>query len=750
MTRAENALAKNKSTVILEWLFLYVTGIYLVCQCIYQSTYVLPTYTFPGRTVFQLLLCAAAVLALAKTILTGLRNVRSILLALAAVAFFLAYRTGRELFLLMIPVLMAGTAGMDYRKALKAYAVAVGSFLAVTILCTFTGVIPNIVFAGAGRFRSSWGSAYPTDFASLVLFFVMMLWLAWEKMPNGLEGLSAALSLWVALAIAESRTSALCGLMLLVFILYHLVLSHCRPVKSNLSELDKGVQLLMAFSFLIFAAVYCISVLLYAKGTKIGAAFDRMFSYRLYMTLMILRDQGISAFGSNYPQIGLGGATIQAEAYYFLDSSYAMLLIRYGWVLFVTTAVLWTGMGMRAYRAGDRKLLCVMTVIAFHAMSEHHFPDVQYNILLALPFAAIPLQKKPIAREKRISERIRENWAAICCGAALLLTTVLMIPPGLSRLRTVFDIWGTGSTWGELRAILWCAILLLAAGTVAGTLCRLVSRLQKWQGPSRKTLAILALSLALLIGMILTDSHTISTADESGQILPEKAEALERLLNSASGKVVSNEEPELMCRNYPGISRSVWYGQDLARQKNLSVIVNLKEDGIVFSRQGFQFTQISPDEAIYSNDPSAVEGLTKAGYEWTAYDAAVRDVDLTAFAEFNELETTDQGSIVLKNGQKLRHGPYLDFYTGTYRITFDLKSDTGIKPDEALGSVYVATLEGKSLAEKAIGAESLNDDGECSVDLVFDTADIRYLQFPVFPATGQSIEVTGIHYQRIG
>ena len=66
---------------------------------------------------------------------------------------------------------------------------------------------------------------------------------------------------------------------------------------------------------------------------------------------------------------------------------------------------------------------------------------------------------------------------------------------------------------------------------------------------------------------------------------------------------------------------------------------------------------------------------------------------------------------------------------------------------EAQGYV---SLEGKSLAETTIGAEELNHNGSCSAELVFDTSNIRYLQFPVFPAAGQTIEVTGIHYQRIG
>ena len=153
---------------------------------------------------------------------------------------------------------------------------------------------------------------------------------------------------------------------------------------------------------------------------------------------------------------------------------------------------------------------------------------------------------------------------------------------------------------------------------------------------------------------------------------------------------------------------------------------------------------------MYSNDPSVIEGLTKAGYQWTTFDAAVREVDLRAFAEFNELSLTEEGSIVLENGRKLNHGPYLDFYSGTYRITFELKADGSTESDKLLCSLYVATLEGKSLAEKTVGPKNLSIDGTCSAELVFETSDIRYLQFPVFPAEGQTLEVTGIHVQRIG
>ena len=178
--------------------------------------------------------------------------------------------------------------------------------------------------------------------------------------------------------------------------------------------------------------------------------------------------------------------------------------------------------------------------------------------------------------------------------------------------------------------------------------------------------------------------------------------------------------------------------------------MDLKEDYHVFQGKGFRFTQISPDDAVYSNDPSVIEGLTEAGYRWTTYDAAVREVDLGAFAELNELSLTEEGSVVLEDGKRLNHGPYLDFYAGTYRITFDLKTDGIGEQDKPVCSLYVATLDGHSLAEKTVEPEDLKPDGTCSAELIFETPAVRYLQFPVFPAAGQSVEVTEIHYQRIG
>ena len=94
-------------------------------------------------------------------------------------------------------------------------------------------------------------------------------------------------------------------------------------------------------------------------------------------------------------------------------------------------------MGIRMYRAGNRKVLYVMAVIAFHAMSEHHFLDVQYNILLILPFAAFTRCDGRESKPKLDTTENKNHWAVRVCVLAEILLAVFAMPWILSRLHTV-------------------------------------------------------------------------------------------------------------------------------------------------------------------------------------------------------------------------------------------------------------------------------------------------------------------------
>ena len=749
MLKTESVLTKRKPAEILEWLFLGTSGIYLLCQCIYNSTYVIPAYSFPNRQQFAYVLALVAIPVLLKAWLNREWSIRILFLTVTAGVCFLAYRTGRELFLLMIPLMIIGAAGMDYRRVLRMFILVVGSFLLVTVLSAFTGVIPNLVYVRGGMLRSSWGIAYPTDFASMVLYLVMMIWLAWDGLSDLFAVLGTICTFGVARFITESRTCMLCSILLLCFVLLRLLLRYLDRKTDGFGKLGKVLQLFLAFSFVFFAAVFFFALMLFAGGSGAGITLDRLLSHRLMLTLEIFRDQGLHPFGSNYSPVGLGGSVIQPENYYFLDSSYPLLLIRYGWVLFLTMTALWTGMGIKACRAGDRKLLFVMTVIAFHALSEHHFLDVQYNILLILPFSVIPYTEKAPSEWKSFITYIRENGIPAVCILAAIAISAFFMRTVLSRLRTVFGVWGTDTAGKEIKAIAWICLLLFVSIGSGVTICRLCTNLRLRKKSVWKNAVSAAVCLTVSAGITINDSRVIRSAGETTALFtPEAAGAYQLMLASADGNVCAEDLPELVCSRFPGVSRSVWYGDDLARMKNASIVLSLREDRQTFADKGFLFTEISQDSAVYSNDAGVIAAMAEAGYQWTDYDAATREVDLQKLAELNGLELSEQGSILLENGKKLIHGPYVDLFQGSYQVSFELKKHFDMDEKNNVCTLYVSEYSGHVLAEESVSAGCFGRDGTAIIKLSFRTSGSRYIRFAVFPEGEEPLEVTAIHYQK--
>ena len=741
---------------LVDWAFLLLTGIYILCQCIYNSTYVLPAYTFPDRNWFLFLFYLCVIVVLARTLLSGEWKKRLPAAGIIAVICFLSYRTGRELFLLMIPVLTVGAMGMDYRRVLKVYVIAVGSFLAVTVLCAFTGVILNIVHYRDGHLRSSWGIAYETDFASLVLFFVLILWIAWEKVPDVVIIAAALLSFVISYVIAESRTSELSSLFLLFFVLLYLTSGWMRQKKTIAREsesiLAKAFHLLLIISFIVFTIVFFAALAAFARGGEIGLRLDGILSNRLVQTLEVYQDQGLHPFGCNYSPVGRGGSAVQPDIIYFIDSSYPLILIRYGWVLFVAVAGLWTWMGLRADRAGQTKLLYGMTVVAFHALSEHHFLDVQYNFLLILPFAVLTCaEKKEKARDQSggTSGHFPEIFttlvvlACICCAAS----------PGLNRLRTVFYIWGTSPVERKLWDIGWIVLISLSiSGLLLGS-WMLASRMKYHERHTGKMILLPVFCIVVLAGMVAVDSHVIRSAEESlAETIETEQEILKTMIASANGRVYVENEPELYRRQFPEIGRAIWYGDDLARLTNASVVVSNVEDRQRFTDMGFLFTQISSGHGVYSNDSSVIYALEEEGYQWTDYDAIERIIDLQKMAELNGYKLSDTGSILLQEGDALRAGPYLDLYQGEYEVDFCLKAVSGqVEPERPVCVLRICDFYGENVyAEENIDGSTFQNGAECRRTLRFSTMSSRSMRFQIIPSENMELEVTGICYRKTG
>ena len=99
---------------------------------------------------------------------------------------------------------------------------------------------------------------------------------------------------------------------------------------------------------------------------------------------------GITPFGRYYENYWVAGNVYKYTGEYeFLDSSYARILLMYGWVAFVLILGLILWLQFRLYKKKKTFQMFVLAVLSLQFMMEHHILEPAYNIFLLLPFACL-------------------------------------------------------------------------------------------------------------------------------------------------------------------------------------------------------------------------------------------------------------------------------------------------------------------------------------------------------------------------
>lgn len=736
---------------ILDTAFLALTGLYLLFLTAGITTFNIP---FPEWTERRLLaaLAACAALRLIALCMNDRRAWRRLVpgAALAAV-YYRVYRADGYLFLLYLAVLTLGLAGIDYRKILKTYLCTAGLLAAAAVVAALTGAITNFVFMKNGYIRSAWGILYPTDFASAVLFALLALWIAWRRLPDWAMLLLALGSMLLAWQIVRGSTSLICSAAFAALVAYRVFERHVVERHGRLRWVKGGVNVLAAAAFVLLALLMFALMALYARrGVNLAVRANRLLSDRLKLAANAWKEHGVHPFGTPFEQVGAGGSTFQALNYNFVDSSYPLILIRYGWVTFIALAAVWTLGVIRAIRAGDRRLALAMALIALHSFSEHHFTEVNFNILLAMPLAAFPaLSDEAPARDRR------RAWAAALTGA-VCAALIPMLPLAISMLRTAFQ--ALDITGGGKRSLAVIAAIL-AAGAVAAVFIRAIYRLLAarlgGEGWPKRALAALAACLVLVGGTALfCDGMIARAAEENAALLDAEAPALEAVTANASGRVYSDALPEVYRRRFGGISRAMLSGEDLARLYGVTVVMEDWRECNPFLESGFLYAPISEAHAVYTNDAAAIAALEAAGVRLTGYYSKAWQADMAWEAEINNLDYAPDGLEIEGFDRALAAGPYADLYEGRYTVAFDLRLDeAALAADIAAGDTVceldVTAYWGQEvLLSKSVARKRFGDGGALTVEIPFKTDGCRGVEFQAFAVGDCPVIVEGIAWRR--
>jgi len=293
------------------------------------------------------------------------------------------------IFLLVDLLLILGAKNVPFRKLVQLYCGIVGTLLVITIVSSQVGLVENLVYGSIYGRRISFGINYPTDFTAYIFYLVMgYCYLRKGKLTylelTGILGLSV-----FSLVFCHARTNAICLLLTFAVFLYLKIRNRVSDNNGSHYIMNPKFSRVLAFSMPICALCFISLTFLYHAQTS-NIAFttiNSLVSNRLHLGSIGLERYGIHLFGSAFQMVGWGGSTTPRAEYFFLDSSYVLLLIRYGLMVFLAVMTIFVLSSLRAEKQKDFALLWILTLISIQCMFEHHLLEIAYNPFLFLIFS---------------------------------------------------------------------------------------------------------------------------------------------------------------------------------------------------------------------------------------------------------------------------------------------------------------------------------------------------------------------------
>lgn len=637
--------------------------------------------------------------------------------------------------LIFLPICCMCLYDMEAEKVLKSFAFTIGILLAATVLCSLAGTVRNLVKADEnGRIVASYGIINTTDFASYFTFLLLAIWCGLRRREWYISVLFAIISAvisYIVFLLTESRTVITCGVLIVVLSLLEGIILRNRRWKV--------ADVISVAAFPVIGFVVVILTVFYAQQSPWATQINTILSGRLEDTLVPYQTYGIHSFGTVIESMhGRGGTLLSydwSSGYGYIDVAYAMLAIRYGWVITAIVTGLWIWMTVRAVKYGNTRVALTMAILAFHALSEARVWDVNYNIFLIMPFCML---RTPVEDKKAIEKKA--VWSAVIPMIATGGVFLLFLPRMLSWLRTFFSYNGWNSGTAAFRSLLVCIGI---AGFVVLLWCSIRRLIRK---TSISTGALFASVLLLgITGTLAVNSEIKQDLSYQAERLDKEESAIRTVQGTASQPVYAAESEELYNRRFGSFANHIFSTEELSKGHEGSIFTDAGVEAQGLTVTGSLYTQISASTGLYSYDPEVIRALAKAGYEWTPYYSGNRRGNLSDIAVFNGLKTVKDLSGPLRI---ITSNMETDQFSGKYEVTFELSGLTeSIKQPVAVLEVLGETGETEIL-QKELLAEDFDTDGHCSYTIDYTISSTPKVSYAVTISENIHLSIDSISWKR--
>lgn len=286
--------------------------------------------------------------------------------------------------MLSLAMITAGSVNVPFKKIAEEYFFIAVILLAVTVICSLTGVIENLQYVAEDRgVRNSFGIVYTTDFAAHVLFIMIAFAIAYEEKLNAFHSVLGIAAAVVVYIFCKTRVDCICMVLVCIGIPAVKILE-----KRNVPSLPKKIcAQICTWSMPIAAAVMIFISAVYTPSSSLLTKLDRIISGRLALGREGFERYPVTLFGQYVKLAGWGGSTEPKSDYFFLDCSYIYCLMKFGIIMTLLIIAAYVFIGMRYRHSG--LMLWIIAVTALNCMIAHHLPDAAYVFFTAAVFAEI-------------------------------------------------------------------------------------------------------------------------------------------------------------------------------------------------------------------------------------------------------------------------------------------------------------------------------------------------------------------------
>lgn len=284
--------------------------------------------------------------------------------------------------------------GTKFDNILDIYIIINFIFVVLAVACSHLGLIENLEFVrnSHSRVRYSNGFTYATDFMSRLFYMLTAIVIRGKFKQLSLSQFILDLALiYLVISFAFFSTDARIDYISIVFLFLLAMYSYF--YKSNcrfrtLKCFDQTLKFISKHYLKIFTLLITMPIILtylYDGNNRFLVMLDKLITSRLKYGSILFKRIGVGLFGNPFVMNGLGRKSYISRfmEYNFIDSSFVLLLVRYGLVVFILIWLLNVYIQSSLHKLSP-VITCVLLLIVANSTVSHHYIELGYNYTLLL------------------------------------------------------------------------------------------------------------------------------------------------------------------------------------------------------------------------------------------------------------------------------------------------------------------------------------------------------------------------------